>query len=126
MSVLLINVGRAEQYPGAEALSAPNLALGYLAATLLEAGFETHTADLFFDPITEDELIAAIPAYLAVMAFRPILPYAFGVAAGAMILLVMSEMIPESRVNESQRLGSAVAGMSGFLVMMMLQNILIF
>ena len=72
------------------------------------------------------QLIAAIPAYLAVIAFRQILPYAFGVAAGAMILLVMSEMIPESRVNESQRLSSAVAGMSGFLTMMMLQNILIF
>ena len=42
------------------------------------------------------------------------------------ILLVMSEMIPESRVSEAQRLSSAVAGMSGFLVMMMLQNILVF
>lgn len=72
------------------------------------------------------QVIAAIPAYLAVVAFRPILPYAFGVAAGAMILLVMSEMIPESRANETQRLSSAVAGMGGFLIMMMLQNILVF
>ncbi len=72
------------------------------------------------------QLIAAVPAYLAVLAFRQILPYAFGVAAGAMILLVMSEMIPESRDDEAQRLSSAVAGMSGFLAMMMLQNILVF
>jgi ZIP family zinc transporter len=72
------------------------------------------------------QLLAAVPAYLAVIAFRPILPYAFGFAAGAMILLVLSEMIPESRVNERQRLGSAVAGMAGFLAMMVLQNVLVF
>jgi ZIP family zinc transporter len=72
------------------------------------------------------QIIAAIPAYLAVVAFRPILPYAFGIAAGAMILLVMSEMIPESRADETQRLTSAVAGMSGFLAMMLLQNALVF
>lgn len=72
------------------------------------------------------QLIAAVPAYLAVVAFRPILPYAFGFAAGAMILLVMSEMIPESRSTHSQRLGSAVSGMLGFLAMMVLQNVLVF
>jgi zinc transporter, ZIP family len=72
------------------------------------------------------QLIACIPAYLAVVAFRPILPYAFGVAAGAMLLLVISEMIPESVEKESQRLSSGVAGMSGFLAMMLLQNMLVF
>ena len=72
------------------------------------------------------QLLACIPAYLAVVAFRPILPYAFGVAAGAMILLVISEMIPESIEKESQRLSSGVAGMGGFLSMMLLQNVLVF
>jgi ZIP family zinc transporter len=72
------------------------------------------------------QLIAAVPAYLAVVAFRPILPYAFGFAAGAMILLVLSEMIPESRATEKQRLSSALAGMAGFLTMMVLQNVLVF
>ena len=68
--------------------------------------------------------LAAIPAYLAVIAFRPILPYAFGVAAGAMFYLVLSEMIPESRANEAQRQSSALAAMTGFLGMMFLQNII--
>jgi ZIP family zinc transporter len=73
------------------------------------------------------QVIAAIPAYLAVVAFRPILPYAFGFAAGAMIFLVMGEIIPESVGNqEQQRLGSAVAGMTGFLAMMILQTVLVF
>lgn len=71
------------------------------------------------------QLIAAIPAYLAVRAFRPILPYAFGFAAGAMILLVMSEMIPESRDTEKERLSSAMAGMTGFLIMMVFQTIMV-
>jgi ZIP family zinc transporter len=72
------------------------------------------------------QIIAAIPAYLAVIAFRPILPYAFGFAAGAMIFLVMSELLPESQPEESDRLTSALAGMGGFLLMMILQNVLIF
>lgn len=71
------------------------------------------------------QLVAAVPAYLAVMAFRPILPYAFGFAAGAMLLLVFSEMIPESRANEHERLSSAVASMGGFLLMMVIQTIMV-
>jgi len=72
------------------------------------------------------QLIAVVPAYLAVWAFQPVLPYGFGFAAGAMIFLVLSEMIPQSRATEAQRLASAVAGMAGFLVMMVLQNVLVF
>ena len=78
----------------------------------------------FFSGIPQ--VLAAIPAYLAVIRFRPLLPYAFGFAAGAMIYLVMGEMIPESRANEHQRRTSATAGMVGFLVMMALQTVLVF
>ena len=53
--------------------------------------------------------LAAIPAYLAVIA---------------MFYLVLSEMIPESRANEAQRQSSALAAMSGFLGMMFLQNVI--
>jgi len=70
------------------------------------------------------QLIGAVPAYLAVITFRQMLPFAFGFAAGAMLLLVMSEMIPESRSTESQRVSSATAGMTGFLLMMLLQNVI--
>jgi zinc transporter, ZIP family len=72
------------------------------------------------------QVLAAVPAYLAVVAFRPILPYAFGIAAGAMILLVMSEMMPESITEDGHRLTSGVAGIAGFLAMMLLQNVLVF
>lgn len=68
--------------------------------------------------------LAAVPAYLAVVAFRPLLPFGFGLAAGAMFYVVLSEMIPESRANEAQRQTSALAAMSGFLLMMALQNVI--
>jgi len=71
------------------------------------------------------QLIAAVPAYMAVVAIRPILPYAFGFAAGAMVLLVLSEMIPESRDSQDQRISSAVSGIMGFLTMMIIQNVLV-
>jgi len=70
------------------------------------------------------QLIAAAPAYLAVVAFRQILPFAFGFAAGAMIFLVLSEMIPTSRDEENQRISSALFGMAGFLIMMIIQTAL--
>lgn len=72
------------------------------------------------------QILAAIPAYLAVVAFRPLLPYAFGFAAGAMIFLVMSELLPESQPTRESRLPSALVGMGGFLAMMVLQNLLVF
>lgn len=75
------------------------------------------------------QLLAAVPAYLAVIAFRPLLPYAFGFAAGAMLFLVNSEMIPESlnlEVENQGRVAAGVASIGGFLAMMILQNLLIF
>jgi ZIP family zinc transporter len=71
------------------------------------------------------QLLAAAPAYLAVVAFQQILPFAFGFAAGAMIFLVMSEMIPTSREEENQRISSALFGMAGFLMMMIIQTALL-
>jgi ZIP family zinc transporter len=71
------------------------------------------------------QIIAAAPAYLAVVFFRPILPFAFGLAAGAMIFLVLSEMIPTGRQEEKQRVNSALFGTLGFLLMMLIQSLLL-
>ncbi len=40
--------------------------------------------------------IMAVPAFLFVEAFRPALPYAMGFAAGAMLLMVLLELLPEA------------------------------
>jgi zinc transporter ZupT len=40
--------------------------------------------------------LLAVPAFLFVDAFRPALPFALGFAAGAMVLMVMEELLPEA------------------------------
>ena len=67
--------------------------------------------------------LLAVPAALAVAVFHPLVPAGFGFAAGAMGFLVFSEMIPEA-AEHSGRANASAAVIVGFLVMMILQNIL--
>jgi zinc transporter, ZIP family len=48
--------------------------------------------------------LLAVPAYLLVDSFRGILPAALGFAAGAMVFVVLSEMLPEARRRAGVRL----------------------
>lgn len=63
--------------------------------------------------------IAAVPAYLLVSVFQPLLPAALGFAGGAMILLVVAEMLPEAFQTTSRyrTAWSFVAGMCAMLMM---------
>lgn len=67
--------------------------------------------------------LLAVPTALAVAIFRPLVPLGFGLAAGAMGFLVANEMIPEA-AEHSGRGNAAAAVIGGFLVMMLLQNVL--
>ena len=62
--------------------------------------------------------LMAVPAFLFVEAFRPTLPYALGFAAGAMVLMVFQELVPEA--YESGHTVEVAATVTTALVAMLL------
>ena len=64
------------------------------------------------------EPIAGVLGAVAVIVMRPILPYALAFAAGAMIYVVVEELIPESQIEKTDV--ATVGAMLGFAVMMTL------
>jgi ZIP family zinc transporter len=65
------------------------------------------------------EPIAGVLGALAVIVMRPILPYALAFAAGAMIFVVVEELIPEAQQEKQYDVGT-IGAMLGFAVMMTL------
>jgi ZIP family zinc transporter len=65
------------------------------------------------------EPVAGVLGAAAVLLIRPIMPYALAFAAGAMIYVVIEELIPESQQETSSDIAT-VGAMVGFAVMMTL------
>jgi len=65
------------------------------------------------------EPIAGVLGAAAVLFIRPLLPYALSFAAGAMIYVVIEELIPESQLGKDTDLPT-LGAMLGFAVMMLL------
>ncbi|HQW68708.1 MAG TPA: ZIP family metal transporter [Flavobacterium sp.] len=65
------------------------------------------------------EPIAGVLGAVAVMFFIPILPYALAFAAGAMIFVVVEEVIPETQQDKNTDIAT-LGFIGGFIVMMML------
>lgn len=65
------------------------------------------------------EPIAGVLGAAAVLLIRPILPYALAFAAGAMIYVVVEELIPESQLERNSDIAT-IGAMLGFAVMMAL------
>jgi ZIP family zinc transporter len=65
------------------------------------------------------EPVAGVLGAAAVILIRPLLPYALAFAAGAMIFVVVEQLIPESQQQEHSDIATAGA-MLGFAVMMVL------
>jgi len=63
------------------------------------------------------EPIAGVIGAAAVIYMRPILPYALAFAAGAMIYVVVEELIPESQMQKHTDVAT-IGAMLGFAVMM--------
>ncbi|HUH73701.1 MAG TPA: ZIP family metal transporter [Chitinophagales bacterium] len=69
------------------------------------------------------EPIAGVMGALAVTLFTPMLPYVLSFAAGAMVFVVIEEVIPESQQNKNSDV-STIGFIIGFLVMMSLDVVL--
>jgi len=65
------------------------------------------------------EPIAGVLGAWAVLTFTPILPYALAFAAGAMIFVVVEEVIPETQKDKNTDLAT-LGFMLGFVIMMVL------
>jgi ZIP family zinc transporter len=65
------------------------------------------------------EPVAGVIGAYMVLAIEPLLPYALSFAAGAMIFVVVEELIPESQTGNETDL-STIGAMLGFAVMMLL------
>ncbi|KAL3997187.1 ZIP Zinc transporter family protein [Acanthocheilonema viteae] len=65
------------------------------------------------------EPLGALIGSAAVILMEPVLPYALSFAAGAMIYVVLDDIIPEAQRNGNGRLAS-ISSVIGFLIMMAL------
>lgn len=65
------------------------------------------------------EPIAGVIGVIAVMTMRSLLPFALSFAAGAMIFVVIEELVPESQLGGNTDLAT-IATIMGFVVMMIL------
>lgn len=67
--------------------------------------------------------LMAVLAFLFVLAFRPFLPIGLGIAAGAMIWMVFSDLVPEAR--EKLEMGKVLPVLGLFTILMLGFQILI-
>ncbi|XP_048344106.1 zinc transporter ZIP11 [Sphaerodactylus townsendi] len=109
--------------------SARNLAIGIgiqnfpeglaVSLPLRGAGFSTWRAFWYGQLSGMVEPLAGIFGAVAVVLAEPLLPYALAFAAGAMVYVVMDDIIPEAQISGNGKLASWTS-ILGFVVMMSL------
>ncbi|MDF2700538.1 MAG: zinc/iron permease, partial [Haloplasmataceae bacterium] len=105
---LAIGIG-IQNFPEGAAVSIP----------LRREGFTRRKSFLYGQASGIVEPISGVLGALAVIVMQPILPYALSFAAGAMIYVVVEELIPEAKIERHSDIGT-IGAMIGFAVMMVL------
>jgi ZIP family zinc transporter len=115
--------------PGADIASAVALAIGIgiqnfpeglaISAPLKREGLSSAKSWWFGQLSAVVEPIGAVIGAAAVLVMRQVLPYALAFAAGAMIYVVIEELIPEAEAGSNTDIATGGA-MLGFTVMMIL------
>lgn len=116
-------------FPSATVASAVALAIGIglqnfpegasVSVPLRREGFSRFKAFAYGQASGIVEPVAGVAGAALVLLMRPILPYALSFAAGAMIYVVVEELIPEAKIERHNDIGT-VGAMIGFTVMMFL------
>ncbi|MBE2189358.1 MAG: ZIP family metal transporter [Desulfobulbaceae bacterium] len=119
----------ATDMPGASMAGAIALALGIglqnfpegaaVSVPLRREGFSRLKAFTYGQASAIVEPIAAVVGAYAVITFSSVLPFALSFAAGAMIFVVVEELIPESQQGNDTDT-STIGAMLGFAIMMVL------
>ena len=104
--VLAIGIG-IQNFPEGIAVSMP----------LRRQGMSRRKSFMYGQASAAVEPIAAVIGALAVTFFTPILPYALAFAAGAMIFVVIEEVIPETQLDKNTDIAT-LGFIGGFIVMM--------
>lgn len=105
---LAIGIGL-QNFPEGAAVSMP----------LLREGWNKRRSFLWGQLSGAVEPVAGVIGALVVSTVRPLLPYALAFAAGAMIYVVVEELIPESQQGQNTDLAT-LGTMTGFVIMMIL------
>lgn len=105
---LAIGIG-IQNFPEGAAVSMP----------LRREGFSRRKSFMYGQASGIVEPIAGVIGAIAVISMKSILPYALAFAAGAMIFVVVEELIPESQANHNTHIAT-MGAMLGFAVMMIL------
>jgi len=90
-----------------------------VAAPLRREGWTRRRSFMYGQASGLVEPIAGVIGAAAVLWMRPLLPFALSFAAGAMIFVVVEELIPESQLEKNTDLAT-VSAMLGFALMMAL------
>lgn len=86
---------------------------------LRRAGMSRYKSFMYGQASALVEPIAAVLGAWAVLTFQPILPYALAFAAGAMIFVVVEEVIPETQMDKYTDIAT-MGFIGGFIIMMTL------
>jgi ZIP family zinc transporter len=107
------------------AIAIQNVPEGTSVAIPMEAAGFSHMRQFWAAVGTSaPQPVGAVIAYLAVEGVSALLPFSFAFAAGAMLSLIVAEMLPQAYADRGRPLGPSLGLAAGTAVMLLLDLLL--